>query len=334
MSGAVATAPDEHPSASTVAASPDVHCPLCDYNLRGLDQSQPAPRCPECGYAFDWTTLLDEHARRHPYLFEHHPRRPIGSLLRTLWVSIVRPRRFWRELRPEHTPKPRRLVGYWLILAGIAVLASAVFAAHPIVTYVQDAARGRAYMLAAFRRGYDPNGILTRFASPQAAVNSMYPPLTPAKAWQIVRGKLGTTAHLLWPVIAAYLLWPWLTVLALLIFRETMRHARIRPVHVIRCAVYSADAALLIGPLALGLSFVVGQSSTYYTMTRVYAYVLDLHPALAIALGTGLVLLTYRLCLAYARYLRFPNALGTVLLSQLIVWLAMTWAFLAVHGFF
>jgi len=33
--------------------SQDVPCPQCEYNLRGLT----IPRCPECGFRFDWTTL-------------------------------------------------------------------------------------------------------------------------------------------------------------------------------------------------------------------------------------------------------------------------------------
>lgn len=28
----------------------EIHCPLCEYNLRGLSE----PRCPECGYQFEW----------------------------------------------------------------------------------------------------------------------------------------------------------------------------------------------------------------------------------------------------------------------------------------
>src|SRR5687768_18521450 len=39
-----ATRPDEVP-----------HCPLCDYDLRGLAE----PRCPECGYRFTWEELRD-----------------------------------------------------------------------------------------------------------------------------------------------------------------------------------------------------------------------------------------------------------------------------------
>jgi hypothetical protein len=49
----------------------EVHCPLCEYNLRGIRD----PRCPECGYRFEWPDMLSPRRADHPYLFEHHPER-------------------------------------------------------------------------------------------------------------------------------------------------------------------------------------------------------------------------------------------------------------------
>ena len=51
----------------------EVYCPLCEYNLRGITE----PRCPECGYAFDWADVLDPRRRLRPYVFEHHPERNV-----------------------------------------------------------------------------------------------------------------------------------------------------------------------------------------------------------------------------------------------------------------
>src|SRR5437763_172018 len=87
----------------------ELHCPLCEYNLRGLTEA----RCPECGHRFNWRELEQERDRQHPYLFEHHRRRNVWSFFRTLSASL-RPRRFWVELQPLHRPNPRRLVIYWL----------------------------------------------------------------------------------------------------------------------------------------------------------------------------------------------------------------------------
>jgi hypothetical protein len=74
------------PSAAIPAAAPDwaaqredLLCPLCEYNLRGLTD----PRCPECGYRFDWDQLRDEKLKTHPYLFEHHPERNAWSFRKT-----------------------------------------------------------------------------------------------------------------------------------------------------------------------------------------------------------------------------------------------------------
>ena len=110
--------PSEQPSASDAgAANPsgaavgpvwrpdwsaiheDVLCPLCDYNLRTLVE----PRCPECGYTFEWRDLLDPARRVHPYLFEHHPRRNAWSFVRTA-VNGLSPLSFWSSLRPASPP--------------------------------------------------------------------------------------------------------------------------------------------------------------------------------------------------------------------------------------
>src|SRR5258706_7788096 len=42
-----------------------VACPLCDYNLRGLN----SPRCPECGFVFKWREGLDPTRPKDQYLF-------------------------------------------------------------------------------------------------------------------------------------------------------------------------------------------------------------------------------------------------------------------------
>lgn len=73
--------------------SQEIHCPLCTYNLHGLNEA----RCPECGYRFEWSEILDPDPRPHPYLFEHHPEKDVRSFLQTL-VGGLRPGRFWGSL--------------------------------------------------------------------------------------------------------------------------------------------------------------------------------------------------------------------------------------------
>src|SRR3954470_18282871 len=95
-----------------VAPPPEeqLHCPICDYDLRGL----PEPRCPECGFRFTWEELRDPRRHAHRYLFEHHPERNVSSFFQTL-LRGLRPGRFWRELHPAQPSAPVRLIIYWLV---------------------------------------------------------------------------------------------------------------------------------------------------------------------------------------------------------------------------
>jgi hypothetical protein len=111
----------------------DVKCPLCDYDLRG----QTEPRCPECGYRFDWSDLTDPAKKVHPYLFEHHPRRNVWSFLRTFFGGLL-PARFWSSLKPSQPSRPRRLVVYWLVTSLLVPLGYAVMFAYTVVAYAPE----------------------------------------------------------------------------------------------------------------------------------------------------------------------------------------------------
>src|SRR5215212_1306561 len=105
---AIAPPPSAHDAPPDWGAVADaVACPLCGYELRGLTE----PRCPECGYAFAWHEILDPNRRLHPYLFEHHPERPVSSFAQTVYGGL-NPRAFWELLRPNQPSSVRRLVGY------------------------------------------------------------------------------------------------------------------------------------------------------------------------------------------------------------------------------
>ena len=80
---------------------------MCDYDLR----AQVEPRCPECGYRFDFDELRDPARRLHPYLFEHHPESNTWSFIRTL-VGGLLPGRFWRALLPVQPSRPNRRERY------------------------------------------------------------------------------------------------------------------------------------------------------------------------------------------------------------------------------
>ena len=95
-------------------------CPLCEYDLRGLTE----PRCPECGYRFEWADLLDPRKRLHPYLFEHHADRNFWSFWKTAWYGWG-PWLFWSSLYPTQPSRPGRLRAYAALVLFVAALAPA-----------------------------------------------------------------------------------------------------------------------------------------------------------------------------------------------------------------
>src|SRR4051812_5816226 len=98
-------------------AREDMTCPLCNYNLRGLTQA----RCPECGFTFNWTEILDITRRKHPYLFEHHPERNLWSFFRTL-LGGLNPWSFRRTLHPAQPASLRRLTIYRWVMKAVAAV--------------------------------------------------------------------------------------------------------------------------------------------------------------------------------------------------------------------
>lgn len=258
----------------------EVKCPLCEYNLRGLQE----PRCPECGYQFDWRTVADPADQRHPYLFEHHPERNLRSFFQTL-LHQMRPKRFWGTLDPTHRFRLGRIFLYWSICA-LFTLLPAVTAWEEEVRFIRPWIRpGRSFL------GY-VNAVRHIVFSPG--------------------GLACATAVLL------LALFPWLNFLSLMIFQQSMRRARVKASHVVRCALYSGDVIFWWG-LATTLSIIAfGPNSTVRTPGE-----LPLLLLLPGALFVSVLLNFVRLWTAYARYLRFKGALATVIASQMIVGLTI-----------
>ena len=316
--------------AGTAAASQAVHCPLCEYDLRGLAE----PRCPECGYRFAWDDLRDPSRRLHRYLFEHHPERNAWSFLRTI-AGGWRPKRFWTSLLPAQPSRPRRLVAYWLATVSLLLPALAV---HHYTWFLRAEAAtrlDRARWHQMFPPG-SPNAadVAERWGSTDAFLDQA-DPLPPSgefyrRAWD-AEGR--------WALYFAgvWVAWPWLTFLTLLLFRFSMRRARIKPVHVLRCVLYSADAMLLVSLAAtaaaaarlwwqwLGVPAGVRLPAAPLPQNHPYLYRPDLVPDTLFWLGAAAQLfMAYRLTQAFRHYLRFDHPLATVLASQVIV-LLLVW---------
>jgi hypothetical protein len=317
------SAPGDRPAA-------DVHCPLCGYNLRGLVE----PRCPECGYRFVWADISDPARRLHRSLFEHHPERNAWSFAWTL-IGGLRPRRFWTSLHPAQPSRPGRLLLYWCLAASLLV---AVVAGHYALWFAESGARARIGRTMITKRM--PVGqrqpIEQQFGSFEKFLDEVQPvPPTKAfyhQAWEEERR---------WTLRFAgfWLVWPWAVVLTFsVLFRLSMRRARIRTVHVLRCALYSFDAVAwlaLVAALALGL-----RAANWYglapqvLMRLVPAAPLDTRDPILyrpdIFTDTlfwgGLALIgltTYRLTSALRHYLRFDHAAATVVCAQFVAAMLM-----------
>lgn len=295
----------------------DLVCPLCEYPLRGLVE----PRCPECGHAFDWDEMLHRERTRHPFLFESQPKRNVWSFLRT-YVAGFRPKRFFTLLKPSEPIHTRRLMVYWFLCVMLLPLAGGVRLAQvAIVTYQQEMLNWQRIgaMLNAMPAN-DPSkrNVLANFGS----VSNYLAVTKPTISNALLHGLRYDEGSLLVLAAATMLLWPWATFLTLMIFRYSLRLARIRSIHVLRVAIYASDAAMVLLTLTILLfpshQYLVGPFSAtlsgfMFTSLVFAAYV------------------TWRLARAYDRYLRFRHPFWTALASQVIVFLAA--AILGVNWF-
>ncbi|HSV16235.1 MAG TPA: hypothetical protein VLI90_18375 [Tepidisphaeraceae bacterium] len=293
----------------------EVFCPLCDYNLRGLTE----PRCPECGYQFAWPELLDRRLREHPFLFEHHPRRNIVSFVKTLLAGWM-PRRFWRTLTARHEIHPRRLRWYAVLaivmpflLAGTGLFS---FSAWQTATKNAQRAVVAPRLLSGGGYGYMyKNGELWIQAyhpfSKRYAFERVNPPWNSfdfaAEAFERMAIPLRFPAAVL-----ALLAWPCVTFATLMIFRDSMRLANVKRMHVIRCVVYSFDCIAIVAIASL--------------LWRPSLQTLVSNDTFDMSIGPMLMLFPlawYRLGSAYSRYLRFDRPYATALASQVITFLAI-----------
>jgi hypothetical protein len=278
----------------------EVHCPMCEYNLYGLTE----PRCPECGYRFVWKELLQTRARPHRYLFEHHAEANFKSFWKTAWGSLM-PGTFWGSLHPAMPSKPRRLLGYWICVAAMAVLP--VLARWAIWTY--NVAVG----------GYPFLGGSRIFA--QFPRRSLMPfplgfSLLKPRPWSLefLRAffSYDRSDRNLGIITAMFLLWPWLTLLSLLVFSQTMRRVRTKPVHTLRCVIYTSGAAVWIVLPLLLLNLIPFVTLIPWRVKD------DFANGVLVLAG---ILLGYRLAVAYKLYMKFDWPIATIIASQIIVWL-------------
>lgn len=295
------------PLVDTPEARDALSCPLCGYSLRGLAPVE-HPQCPECGYRFEWVELLGARQYTHPYLFEHNPRRNVRSFVGTLGAGM-RPRRFWASLNAGHAVRPGRLLAYWV---GVALLV----------------------LLTGFAGSFAANAV-TQYR--QAMLNLVIMPGTARPAF-LDWGFLGEIARTTFDdhrletfLVPAALAWPWLTVAALLLFQSSMRRAKVLPGHVMRCAVYGGDVFVWTGVLFLLLG--VLRWLDVLSRSRMWDSMLEVRQTAACFLVLP-ALMTYRVGVAYRRYLRFDRPWATVVASQVLVLLLVVTMLSFVYPYF
>jgi hypothetical protein len=320
MAATALDAPLTPPTDQAVQAE-DVRCPLCDYDLRGLTE----PRCPECGYQFVWADLTDPARRLHPYLFEHHPRRNVRSFVRTM-AGALRPRRFWSSLKPSQPSRPRRLIVYWLVAALLLPIGYAGSVAVKAVLYAGEHEQIRKSQLAAITQYYRRYGanrppgsypaMIFAAGGPQGMVDQQWPPVGTWAYVVFVFQRFNEPRYKQhFELTTALLAWPWLTLATLMIFRASMRRAKVNAVHVLRCVVYTGDAVLWLGLLAF---FALPPAIDWLDLGRYTAYRFAIVAAPLFALFTG-----WRLAAAYRHYLQFDRPVATAAAAQAIVLLVV-----------
>ena len=138
------------------------------------------------------------------------------------------------------------------------------------------------------------------------------------------------------PVTLAAVLWPWLTLATLLIFRRTLRRARINFGHLVRVVVYAAVPLVLCVPLSALVAVLLDAAGVFDEITPTYSTQIGQLlgvPPLAPLLALTLLLLCagYSLAQAHRLYLRLPQPVAAAVASQVVVWLALV-AFLNLCG--
>jgi hypothetical protein len=306
------------PAPALDAPSPDaLRCPICDYNLHGL----PDPRCPECGFKFEWSDLQSDQSG-FAYFFETARSSPMRAFVRTLLYSAL-PTRFWRTIRPALRPRPRRLIIYGLIAMVLGLLPAILIGGAPLYGYAQWNLERRRFILDNYARPKDADSetyaiqLAKPFGTVEQYVDWAYPGFSSLQFWK--HGLASVSGGAFLPAIVVG--WPVLTFLSLMIFRVSLLNARVSPAQVLRCTVYSGDAVAWLLPLLLIVIPALVLVGTESVLWNGY---------LPIAL---LILLAARIVISYQLYLRIRRGLAMVICSQVMAALVFSKLALWLNGY-
>ena len=176
--------------------------------------------CSECGLSVRWAEVLNPALTVPRWSFEHAVAGTAARRLFATWRHSLRPGRFWRALRLEHSVAPRRLLVFLFLCLFLTHVAA--YAANVWLKYDQMSAWW---------------GGPTDFRSAVVAALWPYGLGDPLDLWK-GRWVMFDEEHLLGYPHFFLLAWFVLTPLSFLTLTDTLRRVRVRHVHLARAAVY------------------------------------------------------------------------------------------------
>ena len=170
----------------------DVACPRCRYNLRGLT----TPRCPECGFEFDFKDLATGLLRENipTWLDRCDPWQPHQVLVRSLYETArgaLRPRRAWTKLDVNGP-----LVPAWLMLIVGTLLVALLTAAIMATAIIFHTGASPAAATHAALRIWTPRLLLAGFGSAIAVIPRLLTPNHIRASQPRMRQRFRLVAHL------------------------------------------------------------------------------------------------------------------------------------------
>jgi hypothetical protein len=261
----------------------ELTCGTCGYHLYGLTEN----RCPECGGEFSWEDALERHYRKSINLFEYQAgRRPIRSLVST-WFRTLRPSKFWNGVRLTDPPRVKPLV----VTLGVTVI---LYAACVV-------------SLGGFQSWLDELLSTWRWYQSWDFMRPWYEDLP-----RTVLAQIGS--RLMFAQIIVIAVWMIVTLLAMMVFQQSMRRSKVRNVQLVRVWAYACSPLL---PIVTVTGYIAGCVMVWFNLTRFWWWA----PTPWIALFV-VAFAARSIQIAYSDYLRIPHRTAVAAATQFIAVLA------------
>jgi hypothetical protein len=229
MTGAADMMVQDEAAARATLTGVEPLCPRCGYDLSGLAASwrETCPLesvCSECGLEFECRDVLGGELPPPRWMYEYGHVPSANRLARTCLLVVARPAWFWRQVRLAHPIRTRRLIVLGLLM--LLVMHLVAVAAAWVLLY-------------------------RLFARSSWMASPTFGEVVAMESRHFV-------GALVWPhsVLEAsslfVLVFACAVPLSFLVLGDTMRHCRVRRLHLLRCFVWSLPAVPIVSaPLLL-----------------------------------------------------------------------------------